>query len=49
MVAEHTLHAVRDDVNANAPGRIEGRREHFDLLIGHDATVATALCSRPAE
>ena len=46
-VAEHLPRAVRDDVNANAPGRIEGRREHFDLPIGHDATVATALCSRP--
>ena len=42
-VTEHTLRAVRDDVLANAPGRIEGRCEHLDLPIGHDATVATAL------
>ena len=32
-VAEHTNIAARDRVSTNAPGRIEGSREHTNLVV----------------
>ena len=35
----------RDDASANAPGRIEGSREHTDLVVMRHATLASASTS----